>query len=108
MGKEKFRTADFPLWTEFEQWNYLGVEVVTSMADQYIFTTKCWATPTADPLGRSSTYYPIISNGCPADDYTVLESRLPLEDRFKTETLKFPSSDYVYIQCDVLMCDLTL
>ena len=47
-------------------------------------------------------------DGCPSDDFTQLSPRINLEDRFKTETLKFPSGDFVYIQCDVLVCDLNI
>jgi hypothetical protein len=49
-----------------------------------------------------------MTRGCPADEYTVLEPRSDLEDRFRSETLKFPSSDFVYIQCDVAVCDLSI
>ena len=46
----KYQMSEFPLLMQFEQWNYLGVEVLTAMENQYIFTTKCWASPSADPL----------------------------------------------------------
>ena len=47
-----------------------------------------------------------MKNGCPADQFTSLAPRLDLEDRFQTRTFKFPNEDFVYIQCDVVMCDL--
>ena len=33
----------------FKEYVYLGVEVLTAMKHQYIFTERCWATPNADP-----------------------------------------------------------
>ena len=87
---------------------YLGVEVLTAMQHQYIYTQRCWATPSADPLQRAQVYYPIMDSGCPSDQFTQLEPRLDLEDRFETQTLRFPNEDYVYIQCDVIVCDLSI
>lgn len=55
---------------------------------------------------RSSVYYPFIADGCPVDEYTSLSPRLDLEDRFSTQTFKFQDSSFVYIQCDVIVCDL--
>lgn len=116
----------------FKEYVYLGVEVLTAMKHQYIFTERCWATPNADPqrqiinkyihlkhlnkskiffnkfTSRSAVFYPIMDTGCPSDEFTELEPRYDLEDRFKTETLKFPDSSYVYIQCDVIVCDLNV
>jgi len=103
----KYEMQNFPLMMKFKQWVYLGVEVITAMEHQYIYTTRCWATPTADPLRRSGVFYPIMDNGCPSDSFTTLANRVNLEDRFQTETLKFPDQSYVYIQCDVVVCDLT-
>merc|ERR1712242_596220 len=50
--------------------------------------------------------YPFIADGCPVDEYTSLSPRLDLEDRFNTQTFKFQDSSFVYIQCDVIVCDL--
>jgi len=49
-----------------------------------------------------------MSKGCPSDQFTHIEPRSNLEDRFDTQTFKFPSSDFVYIQCDVIVCDLSI
>ena len=49
-----------------------------------------------------------MHNGCPADEFTELSRRLDLEDRFMTQTFKFPDAQYVYIQCDVIVCDLNI
>ena len=46
----KYELQQFPLSMLFKDDVYLGVEVMTAMEHQYIFTTSCWATPTADPL----------------------------------------------------------
>lgn len=104
----KYELQQFPLSMLFKDDVYLGVEVMTAMEHQYIFTTSCWATPTADPLHRAQVYYPIMESGCPSDEFSELEPRLDLEDRFKTQTLKFPNQDYVYIQCDVVVCDMNV
>jgi len=106
--QEKFMPPQFPLMRHFKQRIYLGVEVLTQMDFQYIFTQGCWATPNADPNSRSAVYYPIMADGCPTDQYTGLNSRLDLEDRFNTQTFKFQDSDFVYIQCDVIVCDLRI
>jgi len=106
--QRKFEMPQFPISMAFKEYVYLGVEVITKMEHQYIFTERCWATPNADPLKRSSVFYPIMDSGCPSDAYTDLEPRLDLEDRFRSQTLKFPNADYVYIQCDVLVCDLNV
>ena len=47
--QHRYRLQDFPLMMNFRQDVYLGVEVITQMPYQYIFTQRCWATPTADP-----------------------------------------------------------
>ena len=57
-------------------------------------------------FSRAEIYYPFIADGCPVDEYTSLEPRLDLEDRFNTQTFKFQDSPFVYIQCDVIVCDL--
>jgi len=106
--KQKYQISAFPLTMAFKEYVYLGVEVLTAMKHQYIFTERCWATPNADPQSRSAVFYPIMDTGCPSDEFTELEPRYDLEDRFKTETLKFPDSSYVYIQCDVIVCDLNV
>jgi len=102
----KFSPAEFPLVRHFKERVYLGVETMTKLDYQYLFTQACWATPDADPARRSSVYYPFIADGCPVDEYTSLSPRLDLEDRFSTQTFKFQDSSFVYIQCDVIVCDL--
>ena len=47
--KEIYGMVDFPLTVNFKEYIYIGVEVLTKMPHQYIFTERCWATPTADP-----------------------------------------------------------
>ena len=37
----------------------------------------------------SAEYYNIMQDGCPSDQYTSLQPRLDLEDRFQTQTFKF-------------------
>ena len=49
-------------------------------------------------FSSSISYSLIIDNGCPSDAFTSLLARSNNEDRFSTETLKFPESNYVYIQ----------
>ena len=46
----RYGIQSFPLTMQFNQFVYLGVEVMTTMPHQYIFTERCWATPNADPL----------------------------------------------------------
>ena len=45
----KFSPAEFPLVKHFKERVYLGVETMTKLDYQYIFTQACWATPDADP-----------------------------------------------------------
>jgi len=96
---------EFPLLKSLKEKVYLGTEVITKMQHEYIFTKRCWATPSVDSE-TNIAYSPIIDNGCPSDAFTSLQPRSNHEDRFSTETLRFPESNYVYIQCDVIVCDL--
>ena len=102
---------EFPLLKSLKERIYLGTEVITKMEHEYIFTKRCWATPSVDSemyrcpfmnptifFSSNIAYSPIIDNGCPSDAFTALQARLNHEDRFSTETLRFPESNYVYIQ----------
>merc|ERR1712142_1156161 len=104
--ENKFTIPNFPLMRHFKESIYLGVEVITKMEYQYIYTQRCWASPSADPHNLSAEYYNIMQDGCPSDQYTSLRPRHDLEDRFQTQTFKFQDSDFVYIQCDVIVCDM--
>ncbi|CBY12112.1 unnamed protein product [Oikopleura dioica] len=101
----RFKMQEFPLLKSLKERIFLGTEVITKMQHEYIFTKRCWATPSVDTESNIA-YSPIIDNGCPSDAFTSLQARSNHEDRFSTETLRFPESNYVYIQCDVIVCDL--
>ena len=45
----KYTIPNFPLMRHFKETIYLGVEVITKMEYQYIYTQRCWASPSADP-----------------------------------------------------------
>lgn len=102
----KYTMPEFPLTASLKESIYLGTELLTSMDHQYIFTKRCWATPVVDTNTQNDIFSPIIDNGCPTDQFTALQPRFNREDRFATKTLRFPNSNYVYIQCDLIVCDL--
>jgi hypothetical protein len=102
--QQLYSYRDFPLVVDYEEFVFIGVELMTAVENKYLFVQQCWASPT--PHGsQNGTAYPIMNNGCNADEYTSLEPRLPHEDRFKTQTFKFPDEEFVYIQCDLIVCD---
>ena len=39
---------EFPLLKSLKERIYLGTEVITKMQHEYIFTKRCWATPSVD------------------------------------------------------------
>ncbi|CAG5100079.1 Oidioi.mRNA.OKI2018_I69.XSR.g16832.t1.cds [Oikopleura dioica] len=100
----RYPFQSFPLPKSLNQRIYLGAEVITQMDYFYIFTKSCWSAPSVEP--NNTVSYPMMYNGCPADSFTFLQPRLNKEDRFETKTLRFPGSNFVYIQCDVIICDL--
>ena len=109
----RFKMQEFPLLKSLKERIYLGTEVITKMQHEYIFTKRCWATPSVDSqrwetfsdlkkyVSSNIAYSPIIDNGCPSDAFTSLQPRSNHEDRFSTETLRFPESNYVYIQVTI-------
>lgn len=112
--KEQFVMADFPIPLQFYDIAHIGLETITKTPNKYIFTEECWATPNADPNHQDPMAYTIIQNGCPLDSETTnLETRVNLEDRFSTQTFRFPDKygrhqDNIYIQCTVVVCDTTV
>nr|XP_039251110.1 uncharacterized protein LOC120328647 [Styela clava] len=108
-----YSPAEYPVEVSINDDIYFALLAV-GRADLTLFTEECVALST-ETITATTLQYPFISAGC-LEDPTMEEytSTNPLENRFSIQAFQFADKllaskedAAVYIQCSVLLCDLS-
>nr|XP_039251335.1 uromodulin-like isoform X2 [Styela clava] len=108
-----YSPAEYPVEVSIDDDIYFALQAV-GRGDLTLFTEECVALST-ETITPTTLEYPFISAGC-LEDPTIekYSSDNPLENRFSIQAFQFADTllaskedAAVYIQCSVLLCDLS-
>ncbi|XP_031416564.1 ZP domain-containing protein-like [Clupea harengus] len=95
----------YPLEFDVGDMMYMQIESISSVPNTELFAESCRATPSDNP--HDATSYPIILNGCKADETVQIYANSNRSKvQFAMKAFKFMGHhDQVYITCSVILCE---